>query len=58
MIHADHALARRLENLVCAEYRLAEVGNALLPESCPQRNVKRLAFRIVYTHMEYTEPRT
>ena len=32
MIHADRALARRLENLICAEFRrLAEVGRAASP---------------------------
>lgn len=32
MIHADHNLARRLESLICAEFRrLAEVGRRALP---------------------------
>lgn len=34
MIHADHTLARRLENLICAEFRrLAEVAQAVIPEA-------------------------
>ena len=33
MIHADRALAGRLEGLICAEYRrLAEVAHALMPD--------------------------
>jgi GNAT superfamily N-acetyltransferase len=37
MIHADHALARRLEGLICAEWRrLAEVARDVLPEASAQ----------------------
>lgn len=70
MIHADITLARRLESLICSEFRgLAAVGLQLArdawcdlavtevaPGSGSQRNMEGLGFRIAYTHVEFAKP--